>query len=132
MEKDPRLARLETDPVLREEAETLRAMTGLYCRDRHGTSGRPGELCPGCEAFLAYALKRLACCPYGAKKPVCAKCRIHCYRAAEKADARRIMAYAGPRLMLSHPILTVKHLIKSVTVTPPEKPRNRAKKEKTS
>lgn len=76
-EANSRMARLETDPVLREEAETIRIMTAMYCRDRHGTSGRLDGLCPECSAFLAYALKRLACCPYGASKPVCAKCRIH-------------------------------------------------------
>lgn len=40
-EANSRMARLETDPVLREEAETIRIMTAMYCRDRHGTSGRP-------------------------------------------------------------------------------------------
>ena len=38
-EANSRMARLETDPVLREEAETIRIMTAMYCRDRHGTSG---------------------------------------------------------------------------------------------
>ena len=127
-----RLQRLETDPVLREEAETLRAMVGLYCRERHGTSGRPGECCPACGAFLAYALKRLASCPYGAAKPVCAKCRIHCYRACEKACAREVMRHAGPRLAASHPVLYIRHLVKSLTVKAPEKPRNRVKNVKTN
>ena len=45
-EANSRMARLETDPVLREEAETIRIMTAMYCRDRHGTSGRPDGLCP--------------------------------------------------------------------------------------
>lgn len=124
-EANSRMARLETDPVLREEAETIRIMTAMYCRDRHGTSGRPDGLCPECSAFLAYALKRLACCPYGASKPVCAKCRIHCYRAKEKAQAREVMRHAGPRLAASHPVLSIRHLVKSLTVKAPEKPRNK-------
>lgn len=127
-EANSRMARLETDPVLREEAETIRIMTAMYCRDRHGTSGRPDGLCPECSAFLAYALKRLACCPYGASKPVCAKCRIHCYRAKEKAQAREVMRHAGPRLAASHPVLSIRHLVKSLTVKAPEKPRNTAAK----
>ena len=49
-EANSRMARLETDPVLREEAETIRIMTAMYCRDRHGTSGRPDGLCPECSA----------------------------------------------------------------------------------
>ena len=109
-EANSRMARLETDPVLREEAEMIRIMTAMYCRDRHGTSGR------------------LACCPYGASKPVCAKCRIHCYRAKEKAQAREVMRHAGPRLAASHPVLSIRHLVKSLTVKAPEKPRNTAAK----
>lgn len=127
-----RLQRLETDPALREEAQTLKAMVGLYCGEKHGTSGRPGECCPACEAFLAYALKRLASCPYGAEKPVCAKCRIHCYRAGEKAFAREVMRHAGPRLLLAHPVLSLRHLVKSLTVKASEKPRNRTKTGKTN
>jgi len=91
-------------------------------------AGRPDGLCPECSAFLAYALKRLACCPYGASKPVCAKCRIHCYRAKEKAQAREVMRHAGPRLAASHPVLSIRHLVKSLTVKAPEKPRNTAAK----
>ncbi len=123
-ETDPRLARLTTDPQLKEEADTLTAMVSAYCQHHHGTQD---VLCPKCADFLRYALKRLACCPYGADKPVCAKCKIHCYRAHEKALAKEVMRWAGPRLMLSHPILTAKHVIKSLTVTPPEKPRNKGR-----
>ena len=105
-EANSRMARLETDPVLREEAETIRIMTAMYCRDRHGTSGRPD----------------------GASKHVCAKCRIHCYRAKEKAQAREVMRHAGPRLAASHPVLSIRHLVKSLTVKAPEKPSNTAAK----
>lgn len=119
---DPRLQRLDADPKLSEERRTLRVMTEDYCRAFHGTNG---ELCPACAAFLAYAEKRLACCPYGSAKPVCAKCRIHCYRKNEKETARQIMRWAGPRLVFRHPGLALSHLIQSLTVKAPEKPRNR-------
>ena len=65
-------------------------------------------------------------------KPVCAKCRIHCYRAGEKAFAREVMRHAGPRLLLAHPVLSLRHLVKSLTVKAPEKPRNRTKTGKTN
>ena len=93
-EANSRMARLETDPVLREEAETIRIMTAMYCRDRHGTSGRPDGLCPECSAF----------------------------------QAREVMRHAGPRLAASHPVLSIRHLVKSLTVKAPEKPRNTAAK----
>ncbi len=116
-----RMARLETIPRLKEEAMTIEAMVRLYCRKHH----LPDEdgLCEDCRSFLEYAKKRLACCPYGGEKPVCAKCRIHCYKPEEKEKARVIMRWAGPRLLFSHPVLTVKHLLYS-RAEPPEKPRN--------
>lgn len=121
---DARLDRLRQDTALREEADTLRAMVSHYCRHHHGTTD---ELCPVCRRFLDYALKRLACCPFGGGKPVCAKCRIRCYRREEGRMARLIMRWSGPRLILTHPVLSTRHLFKSLTVTPPAKPRNRRK-----
>lgn len=117
-----RMARLQTIPRLREEALTIEYMVRLYCRKHHLPDDDEG-LCEDCRNFLDYAKKRLACCPYGGEKPVCAKCRIHCYKAEEKEKARVIMRWAGPRLLFSHPILTVKHLLYS-RAEPPEKPRN--------
>ena len=117
-----RMQRLETVARLKYEKTTLEVMVRDFCRRRHGTRE---ELCPECADFLAYALKRLACCPYGAQKPVCAKCRIHCYKPEYKETARVIMREEGPRLMFTHPILAIRHLWQSLTVKAPEKPRNR-------
>ena len=119
---DSRLARLDDIPRLREEKETLEYMVLSYCRRHHRPSG---TLCPNCADFLAYALRRLACCPYGKDKPVCAKCRIHCYKPQYKEAARAVMREEGPRLVLTHPVLAAKHLWYSCTVKAPEKPRNR-------
>lgn len=121
--KPDRMAKLQTVPRLREEALTIQYMTQAYCAHFHGS--KRGELCDECRAFLEYAKKRLACCPYGAEKPVCAKCRIHCYKPEEKETARRIMRWAGPRLLFSHPILTFKHLCVYSRIPAPEKPRNK-------
>lgn len=123
--REDRMARLETIPRLNEEKRTMEAMVTSFCHAHHQTP--KGELCEGCREFLAYALKRLACCPYGGDKPVCAKCKIHCYKPTEKARARDIMRWAGPRLLFSHPILTVKHMWYHATKEAPEKPRNRQK-----
>ena len=120
-----RMSRLSDIPRLREEAETIRVMTGEYCAHFHGTDGK--NLCPACREFLAYALKRLACCPYGGEKPVCGKCKIHCYKPAERETARRIMRWAGPRLMWTHPKMAFIHLL-DLRREAPEKPRNKAAK----
>jgi len=84
----------------------MRRMVEIHCRDHHGTA-RP---CPDCEDFLAYAEQRLEKCPYGEEKPVCAKCPVHCYRKHRRVQAREIMRYAGPRMMLRHPWLALMHL----------------------
>ncbi len=120
------MAKLETDPVLREESVTIGILVGIYCRAHHGKDLRGGDgLCEDCRTFLAYARKRLACCPYGAEKPDCGHCKIHCYRPAEREKAREIMRFAGPRLLWRHPILAWRHMKKTLKPAP-AKPRNRA------
>ncbi len=99
----------------------MQAMVKLYCQKKHGTSD---ELCPHCQDFLDYALNRLSRCPYQEKKPVCAQCKTHCYKPFYKEEARKIMRFAGPRLLLTHPILVLKHLYYERTIKAPEKPRN--------
>ena len=54
-------------------------------------------------------MERVDRCPYRADKPTCARCPTHCYRAAERAQVRAVMRYAGPRMILRHPWLTVRH-----------------------
>jgi hypothetical protein len=84
----------------------MQRMVEIYCRDHHDTT-RP---CADCEEFLAYAEKRLEKCPYGEQKPVCAKCPVHCYRKQRREQARGIMQYSGPRMMLRHPWLALLHI----------------------
>ncbi|MBT8074363.1 MAG: nitrous oxide-stimulated promoter family protein [Xanthomonadales bacterium] len=92
---------------LRSEHKTLVCMTKIYCEDHHGQ--HPGGLCGECAALMEYSAKRLAKCPYGEDKPTCANCPIHCYKPARKAQAREIMRYAGPRMLLRHPLLAIAH-----------------------
>ncbi len=108
--------------TLKREATLLRAMFARYCQDHHGSGDN--NLCNECSELLHYSLTRLACCPYGNDKPTCARCKIHCYRAQEKDTVRTIMRYAGPKMMLLHPLLTLEHLIKNLKEGP-DKPRNR-------
>jgi hypothetical protein len=93
---------------LGREFRTMRCMVEIYCADHHVAGG--GMLCPDCEQFLDYAGRRLDKCPYGEDKPVCAKCPIHCYKPVQREQARAIMRYAGPRMLLSHPWLSLTHM----------------------
>ena len=72
--------------------------------------------------FLDYALKRLACCPYGEDKPVCGSCKIHCYKPAERETARQVMRWAGPRLIFSHPLMAVSHVVDKLVHKAPDTP----------
>jgi len=99
---------------LAREFRTMERMVDIWCRDQHGTDTRNDGACDECRAFLAYAHRRLEKCPYGTDKPTCAKCPIHCYKRAQREQAREIMRYAGPRMTLSHPWLSLMHLVDKV------------------
>ncbi|MEJ2765631.1 nitrous oxide-stimulated promoter family protein [Photobacterium sp. MCCC 1A19761] len=92
---------------LNTEFKTIKAMVQIYCRDHHHSQ----VVCKPCRDFLQYAFTRLDRCPYGEDKPTCRVCPIHCYKAEYKQRSQQIMRYAGPRMLLRHPILAIRHLL---------------------
>ncbi|MBP6582293.1 MAG: nitrous oxide-stimulated promoter family protein [Chromatiaceae bacterium] len=105
-----------TGPRLAREQATMAAMMALYCRDHHGT--RNGS-CDDCAQLLDYARRRLATCPFGEEKPACNNCQVHCYSASQRERVRVVMRYAGPRMLLRHPILSLYHLLDKRREAPP-------------
>ena len=101
-------------PRLRREYRTMECMVEIWCADHHGHDREHAEPCGECREFLRYAARRLEKCPYGEAKPTCAKCPIHCYKRAQREHAREIMRYAGPRMTLSHPWLSLMHLLDKI------------------
>jgi len=97
-----------TSRRMQREYRTMARMVEIYCAEHHDPDPAP---CPDCEGFLDYAYQRLEKCPYGAAKPVCAKCPIHCHKKMQREHAGAIMRYAGPRMALKHPWLTLTHLL---------------------
>lgn len=95
---------------LAREARTIGHMIGIYCRGMHRV--RSG-LCEDCATLKDYALKRIGFCRFGSDKPVCAKCKVHCYKPTMREQVRAVMRYAGPRMLLRHPILAIGHMIDS-------------------
>jgi len=94
---------------LARELLTMSKMVRIYCSDHHhGSRDIP---CEACREFLDYAELRLQKCPYGEDKPTCANCPVHCYKPARKVQARDIMRYAGPRMLLRHPLLAIAHTL---------------------
>lgn len=100
---------------LERERRTVRAMVELYCAAHHGTDG----LCAACGALADYADRRLDRCPYGPDKPTCVNCPIHCYRAEPREQMRAVMRFAGPRMLRTHPVLAVFHLVDGRRPAPP-------------
>lgn len=88
------------------EKKTLMTMMVLYCRDHHMTQA---ELCPDCEELQKYAQNRLAQCHYGTDKPKCSACPTHCYKPSMREAVREVMRYAGPRMVMRHPVLALGH-----------------------
>lgn len=124
--------RKQVEPLtgeLAKEFKTIVAMTHIYCKDHHGsTSG----LCTDCFEFTQFAEFRLAKCPFGQIKPTCKHCPVHCYKKDMKELARTIMVYSGPRMLLKHPILAIRHLLhdrKPVPSLPKKKPKKRRNKD---
>ena len=97
--------------TLAKEFKTIQAMTHIYCRGHHIEQDKSQGLCSDCQSFLDFARFRLVKCPYGDIKPTCRKCPVHCYKPERKEQARIIMRYAGPRMLLPHPILAIRHLL---------------------
>jgi len=91
------------------EKRTIAAMVAIYCRGRHGS--RRGAPCEECRELLDYAVCRLDRCPFGARKSTCVDCPIHCYRPAMRARVKEVMKYAGPRMVVRHPVLAFWHLL---------------------
>ena len=97
-------------PRIAREKRTIRAMVRIYCRAHHGTSS---DLCQACGELLNYAMCRLDRCPFGADKTTCVQCPIHCYKPAVRQQVQTVMRYAGPRMILRHPILALWHVLDS-------------------
>ena len=91
------------------ELKTIRAMVRMYCRGHGHECG--DALCADCGELMAYATRRLERCVFGDAKPTCANCVVHCYSAAMREKVRVVMRWAGPRMLLRHPILGITHLL---------------------
>jgi hypothetical protein len=90
------------------EARTVAAMIRIHCRARHGK-----DLCGDCAGLLEYAQERIGQCPFGVAKPVCNRCAVHCYKPEELGRIKVIMRYADPRMVWRHPVLAIRHLLRS-------------------
>ncbi|KJG21541.1 hypothetical protein UB37_10775 [Photobacterium iliopiscarium] len=96
---------------LGREFKTITAMIDLYCEKHHQINTVKFQRCADCEQFRNYVKQRLDRCPYGENKPSCKQCPIHCYKPQQKVHSQTIMRYSGPKMIIKHPIMAIKHLI---------------------
>jgi hypothetical protein len=82
-------------------------MIAIYCRhQRHSAT----DICADCGAILRYANEHIDVCPYNdTTKPVCGLCLSNCFTPDMHLMFVQIMRYAGPRMLVCHPILTMAH-----------------------
>ncbi len=101
---------------IKRERRTVEAMIRIFCRARHDGVSVP---CSNCQDLYAYVMCRIERCPYGADKPTCANCPIHCYKPEYREKIREVMRFAGPRMASHHPLLALSHLLEERREVPP-------------
>ncbi|OCG27303.1 hypothetical protein A9G11_12880 [Gilliamella sp. wkB108] len=101
-----------TGPKITQEKATVRVMIYLYCHKKHHTPHN--QLCDECNDLLQYAMQRLTMCRFGEEKTTCERCPKHCYRKDYKLKIKQVMRFSGPRMMIYHPVMAMKHLYKNL------------------
>ena len=94
---------------LQREKKNVTVMIQLYCRRNH----HQRTLCESCAALLLYAERRIDGCKFGMEKPNCLDCTVHCYNKEKREEIRTVMRFAGPRMMVYHPLIAIRHLLRS-------------------
>lgn len=95
------------------EDKVCTLMIQVYCHGAHKTKRAmksEEELCPECRELANYVHERVAKCPFMETKTFCSMCKVHCYKPEKREQIRKVMRYSGPRMLLYHPVLAVKHV----------------------
>lgn len=95
-----------------QEKENIRKTFGKFCNANHGTTD--GKLCAKCTAVLSTVLIKINRCPYGIGKPICEQCETPCFGENFTKDFLAIMKGGQKKMLLSHPVMTIKHKMASL------------------
>lgn len=104
------MSRSKVESKREREKKTVVLMVRLYCKKKHGTKK---NLCPECEELAQYAIMRSDKCPFMETKTFCSNCRVHCYKPEMREKIRKVMRFSGPRMIFSHPVMAIRHVIES-------------------
>ena len=88
---------------IKREKRVVELMISIYCQDNHQSSG----LCESCTDLRNYVFKRLLSCPFDKEKPVCSKCKLHCYNTSQKNKIKKVMCYSGSKMLMKYPKETI-------------------------
>ena len=94
-----------------QEKQMVGCMIALYCKKKHG-GGK--TLCPQCQALYEYACQRCDHCRFMETKTFCSNCKVHCYKPEMRREIQQVMRFAGPWMLLYHPVLALRHLRESL------------------
>lgn len=97
-----------------KEKQVVDLMIRIYCKHKHTGEKNEENLCEECEKLRAYARARVDKCPFMETKTFCSNCRVHCYRKEMREKIRDVMRFSGPRMILYHPVMAVKHVLTTV------------------
>ncbi|MGN1295219.1 MAG: nitrous oxide-stimulated promoter family protein [Bacilli bacterium] len=95
-----------------KEKKLIPVMIRKYCNGKHKTKRK--EICNDCLELTEYALFRLGKCPFKSDKKFCSFCKIHCYDKEMRKRIKEVMKYSGPRMLFSHPIFAISHLVQMI------------------
>lgn len=85
-----------------KEIEVIKLMIHLYCLHHDDIDE---------SKLVTYATQRIQKCPMMETKTFCSQCKIHCYKKDMQTKIKKVMKYSGPRMILYHPILAIKHIL---------------------
>ena len=98
-----------------EETKTMREIIRIYCHGHHHHRQYGEDLCPSCRDIADYAASRIARCPHMEEKTFCKFCKTHCYAPSRREDIRRIMRWAGPRMLIHDPLSALHHMLLQIS-----------------
>lgn len=94
-----------------KEMNMISCMIQVYCKGNHG---KGTSLCMECEELRQYANKRISGCPVMENKTFCSNCKIHCYQPAMRMKIKEVMRFSGPRMLMVHPFMALRHVLLTV------------------
>jgi hypothetical protein len=90
------------------EKKVISLMIDMYCK-KHNHSSKD---CVYCDELRAFAYMRIDKCRFKADKPNCSDCKVHCFGKEKREQVREVMRYAGPRMMMHHPLIALRHMLR--------------------